>query len=95
MIEPRLMSIFVFQFRLIKKSKHRVVAIRGFDVNGDGNEELVTGWSSGKVDARVPSTGEVVFRIQLNAAVAGLVRADYRRTGRPDLVAVSVTGEGE
>ncbi|XP_046748192.1 Bardet-Biedl syndrome 2 protein homolog isoform X2 [Diprion similis] len=75
------------------KSKHRVVAIRGYDVNGDGTEELVTGWSSGKVDARVPATGEVVFRVQLSAAVAGIARADYRRTGRPDLVVVSATGE--
>ncbi|XP_015513002.1 Bardet-Biedl syndrome 2 protein homolog isoform X1 [Neodiprion lecontei] len=75
------------------KSKHRVVAIRGYDVNGDGTEELVTGWSSGKVDARVPATGEVVFRVQLSAAVVGIARADYRRTGRPDLVVVSATGE--
>ncbi|XP_048510974.1 Bardet-Biedl syndrome 2 protein homolog isoform X2 [Athalia rosae] len=75
------------------KSKYRVVAIRGYDINGDGNEELITGWSSGKVDARIPATGEVVFRVQMNASVAGIVRADYRCTGRPDLVAISTTGE--
>ncbi|CAG5102110.1 Similar to Bbs2: Bardet-Biedl syndrome 2 protein homolog (Mus musculus), partial [Cotesia congregata] len=75
------------------KSKHKVVSIRSFDVNGDGKLELVTGWSSGKMDARSCLTGDVTFKIQLNSAVAGIVEADYRRTGRPDLVIVSVTGE--
>lgn len=69
--------------------------MRSFDVNGDGVMELLTGWSSGKVDARSCLTGEVIFRIQLTAGIAGLVEADYRRTGRPDLVIVSVSGEGK
>ncbi|XP_074109421.1 BBSome complex member BBS2 isoform X2 [Cotesia typhae] len=75
------------------KSKHKVVSIRSFDVNGDGKLEIVTGWSSGKMDARSCLTGDVTFKIQLNSAVAGIVEADYRRTGRPDLVIVSITGE--
>lgn len=70
------------------------MSIRSFDVNGDGKLELVTGWSSGKMDARSCVTGDVTFRIQLNAGVAGIVEADYRRTGRPDLVIVSIVGEG-
>lgn len=64
-------------------------------MNGDGIAELITSWSSGKVDARSCVTGEVTFRVQLNAGVAGLVEADYRRTGRADLIMVSVIGEGE
>lgn len=55
--------------------------------------ELVTGWSSGKIDARSCATGDVIFRIQLTAGIAGILEADYRRTGRPDLIVVSVTGE--
>nr|KAF7420225.1 hypothetical protein H0235_010522 [Vespula pensylvanica] len=76
------------------KSKHRAVSIRNFDINGDGVLELITGWSSGKVDARSCNTGDVIFKIQLSTGVAGIVEADYRRQGRPDLVAVSVSGEG-
>ncbi|XP_043673123.1 Bardet-Biedl syndrome 2 protein homolog isoform X2 [Vespula pensylvanica] len=75
------------------KSKHRAVSIRNFDINGDGVLELITGWSSGKVDARSCNTGDVIFKIQLSTGVAGIVEADYRRQGRPDLVAVSVSGE--
>ncbi|XP_043493368.1 Bardet-Biedl syndrome 2 protein homolog [Polistes fuscatus] len=75
------------------KSKHRAVSIRSFDINGDGVLELITGWSSGKVDARSCNTGDVIFKIQLSTSVAGIVEADYRRQGRPDLVAVSISGE--
>ncbi|XP_014222559.1 Bardet-Biedl syndrome 2 protein homolog [Trichogramma pretiosum] len=75
------------------KSKHRVVAMRSFDLNNDGKPELVSGWSSGKLDARNASNGQVIFKIQLSAPVAGLIEADYRRTGRCDLVVATVNGE--
>ncbi|XP_029051059.2 Bardet-Biedl syndrome 2 protein homolog [Osmia bicornis bicornis] len=75
------------------KSKHRVVVTRSFDVNGDGTPEVITGWNNGKVDARSSDSGEVIFKIQLSAGVAGIVEADYRRLGKPDLVVVSTTGE--
>lgn len=39
-------------------------------------------------------TGEVIFKIQLPSGVAGIVEADYRRTGKSDLVVVSTNGEG-
>lgn len=85
-----LYSSYLFHFQ----SKHRAVSIRNFDINGDGVLELITGWSSGKVDARSCNTGDVIFKIQLSTGVAGIVEADYRRQGRPDLVAVSLSGEG-
>lgn len=71
-----------------------MISIRTFDINGDGTPELITGWSSGKIDARMYNTGEVMFKIQLSSSVAGIVEADYRRTGKPDLVVVSTNGEG-
>lgn len=71
-----------------------MISIRTFDINGDGTPELITGWSSGKIDARTYNTGEVMFKIQLSSSVAGIVEADYRRTGKPDLVVVSTNGEG-
>lgn len=70
------------------------MSIGTFDINGDGIPELITGWSTGKVDARTYNTGEVIFKIQLFSGVAGIIEADYRRTGKSDLVVVSVNGEG-
>ena len=71
-----------------------MISVNTFDINGDSVLELITGWSSGKVDARTYNTGEVIFKIQLSSGVAGIVEADYRRTGKPDLVVISTNGEG-
>ncbi|KAG7187986.1 hypothetical protein KM043_013942 [Ampulex compressa] len=75
------------------KSKYRVVSLRCFDVNADGTPELVTGWNNGKVDARCCATGKVIFKVHLSTTLAGIVEADYRRIGKPDLLAVSINGE--
>ena len=35
------------------------MSIFSYDLNGDGVQELITGWSSGKLDARSGHNGEV------------------------------------
>ncbi|XP_066996854.1 Bardet-Biedl syndrome 2 protein [Anabrus simplex] len=75
------------------KSKNRAVAIYGYDLDGDGVEELITGWSNGKIDARSSRTGEVIFKDNLNHAIAGIVEGDYRLLGKNDLICCSVDGE--
>ena len=34
------------------KSKHEVTSILGFDLDGDGEPELISGWSNGKFEVR-------------------------------------------
>jgi Bardet-Biedl syndrome 2 protein len=80
---------------LLFQSKNRAVAIYGYDLNGDGVEELVTGWSNGKIDARSSRTGEVIFKDNLNHSIAGIVEGDYRLLGKNDLICCSVEGEGK
>ncbi|XP_065297098.2 BBSome complex member BBS2-like isoform X2 [Dermacentor albipictus] len=75
------------------KSKSQAVCLHGYDIDGDGRPELITGWSNGKVDARSLSTGEVVFRDSLAHGVAGIVQADYCLDGREQLIVVSGAGE--
>ena len=53
-----MMNIYVSPLYLIWKKK-QATAIFSFDLDGDGMKELITGWSSGKLDARNDKSGEV------------------------------------
>jgi hypothetical protein len=75
------------------KSKNNATSIFGFDLDGDGVKELITGWSNGKLDARNDRSGEVVFKDNFNTAIAGLAEGDYRMDGRNELVACATEGE--
>ncbi|XP_072026618.1 BBSome complex member BBS2-like [Amphiura filiformis] len=75
------------------KSKNQAVSVLSFDLDNDGVPELITGWSNGKVDARSDRTGEVVFKDNMSAAVAGIVTGDYRMDGNTELICCSVEGE--
>lgn len=65
-----------------------------YDLIGQGSRQLITGWSNGKIDCRSILTGEVLFKDNLGHGAAGIVEADYRGTGKTDLICVSVEGEG-
>lgn len=39
----------ILLFLYIYKSKNHAVTIMGYDLDNDGVEELITGWSNGKV----------------------------------------------
>ncbi|XP_046890773.1 Bardet-Biedl syndrome 2 protein homolog [Hypomesus transpacificus] len=75
------------------KSKNHAMSIHAFDLNADGVVELITGWSNGKIDARSDRTGEVIFKDNFSAAVAGVVEGDYRMDGQIQLICTSVEGE--
>ncbi|PIK53965.1 putative Bardet-Biedl syndrome 2 protein-like [Apostichopus japonicus] len=75
------------------KSKNQAVSIHSFDLNGDGVDELITGWTNGKIDARSDRTGEVVFKDNMSSSVAGIVEGDYRSNGNTELICCSVEGE--
>ncbi|XP_025409621.1 Bardet-Biedl syndrome 2 protein homolog isoform X1 [Sipha flava] len=75
------------------KSKSSVNFLEKYDLDGDGKEELITGWSNGKVDARNSITGEVIFRDVLSTSIAGIVVGDYRRAGKCQMIVISTTGE--
>ncbi|KAH0619482.1 hypothetical protein JD844_000139 [Phrynosoma platyrhinos] len=75
------------------KSKNHAMSIHAFDINSDGVSELITGWSSGKIDARSDRTGEVIFKDNFASSVAGIVQGDYRMDGNTQLICCSVDGE--
>jgi len=72
------------------KSKHKVLAMCAFDLNGDGVDELITGWSNGRLDVRDVNTGRVIYREKLSDAVTALKRCDFRGNGEDHLVCCTV-----
>ncbi|XP_030766651.1 Bardet-Biedl syndrome 2 protein homolog [Sitophilus oryzae] len=75
------------------KSKNFAVTMHQYDLLGYNTPQLLTGWSNGKIDCRIPKTGEVVFKDSMGAGVAGIVEGDYRSIGKNDLICISVDGE--
>ena len=47
-----------------------------------------------QIDARSDRTGEVVFKDNFSAAIAGILEGDYRMDGKVELICCSVEGEG-
>lgn len=75
------------------KTKHVANAIAGFDLDGDGHPELVTGWSNGKLEVRSDRSGEVLFKDAAAAPVAAILQADYRSDGKAELLVCGTDGE--
>ena len=77
------------------KSKHEVTSIIGFDLDGDGEPELISGWSNGKFEVRSDTSGEVIFKDHLRngASIASILQADYRSDGRTEVIVCSTEGE--
>ncbi|CAH0550808.1 unnamed protein product [Brassicogethes aeneus] len=75
------------------KSKNFTISLKCYDLLGQGNMQLITGWSNGKIDCRSIKTGEVFFKDNMNHGLAGVVEGDYRSNGKTDLICISVDGE--
>lgn len=78
------------------KSKNQIVALASFDVDNDGHQELICGWSHGRFDARHWQTGEVVFKEKLDSqhSIAALIVDDWLQMGYPQLIVCSQVGQG-
>lgn len=75
------------------KSKNQPMCVHAFDINEDGVPELVTGWSSGRMDIRSIQTGNIIHKDTFSSHIAGIVQADYRMDGKEELICCSVDGE--
>ncbi|KRX61338.1 Bardet-Biedl syndrome 2 -like protein [Trichinella sp. T9] len=54
------------------KSKANPAFLCLYDIDGDDEQELVTGWSSGKIDFRKCQNGELVAKDHMNSAIVGI-----------------------
>ena len=63
------------------QSKNQPICLHSFDLDSDGVPELITGWSSGKLDVRNSRTGEVIFKDSFSSHIAGIVQVSRVRDG--------------
>nr|CCA20224.1 bardetBiedl syndrome 2 protein putative [Albugo laibachii Nc14] len=68
------------------KSNKVPTSLHSFDVNGDGEPELIIGWGNGKIEARKVANGELVHKYSLSASIAGIVSGDYQMDGTKQLI---------
>jgi len=76
-----------------KKQKHKVQAIRAFDLDGDGVPELVTGLANGRLEVRNDDNGELIYKDSYGAGVAAIVAADYHLDSREEVIVCCEDGE--
>ncbi|EQC35357.1 hypothetical protein SDRG_07069 [Saprolegnia diclina VS20] len=75
------------------KSKNVPTSINAFDINGDGDKEIVIGWSNGRFEARNLTNGEVVYRDTFAAPIAAVLTADYCTRGQEEVLCCAQDGE--
>ena len=75
------------------KSKHKPTSLASYDLDGNGEPDLLIGWDSGKFEARRLETGEVIYRDVLASGIATVNLADYR--GNDTETALCVASDGE
>mmetsp|Transcript_9454 Transcript_9454/g.21644 ORF Transcript_9454/g.21644 Transcript_9454/m.21644 type:complete len:710 (+) Transcript_9454:98-2227(+) len=75
------------------KSKHKVCAIRAFDINGDNVLEIIIGWSNGRVEVRNVDSGEVLCKDTMDSPISAIMEADLRMDNRVQVIVCSNDGE--
>lgn len=87
------------------KSKHSATSLCAFDLgfgssgssssSSSGLPHLISGWSSGLIEARSAISGEVVARDNLSSGIAALLQGQLRDADGAELELVAVSTEGE
>ncbi|KHJ40744.1 hypothetical protein D918_09186 [Trichuris suis] len=77
----------------IKVSKSNPTCMCMYDIDGDDELELVTGWSSGKIDFRKVNSGLLVGKDHIGSSVVGLVLLKIPGSERIHLICCSASGE--
>lgn len=75
------------------KSKNSPTTLEIFDIDEDGEPEIIIGWSSGKIEARDSFTGAVKFKDSMQVPVSSIIVADIRNSGEEGIIACGLDGE--
>jgi len=71
----------------------QVLAILGFDIDSDGQKELILSLADGTLEVRRLDTGDPIAKESFPSPVTALLVADYRMDGTNALICCSQNGE--
>jgi len=63
------------------------------DVNNDGQNELICGWSTGKLQIRKEINGDILQEFELNNHISKLAIADLNNSGKKQIACFLENGE--
>ncbi|KAL0242605.1 hypothetical protein GEMRC1_005168 [Eukaryota sp. GEM-RC1] len=75
------------------QGKHPAQSLTSFDYDESGNDDVVIGWSHGKIEIRVGSSGSLLFKDNLDLPLSCILYTDFASNGKPQLLALSSTGK--
>ena len=64
------------------KTKNMPVMLQAFDIDGDGEKELLIGWDNGTFEARRHEDGQILCKTTLPSPLAAIQVNDYRLDGK-------------
>ena len=87
-------GIYEEQVRLWRiKSKSCATCAAPYDLLGTGQQQIILGWESGKIDVRDSRSGDVLMKLITPSKIIGLIVTNYRGLDSEDLICVSEQGE--
>ena len=75
------------------KTRHKVISAISSDIMGNGKQDLIVGWSNGRIEVRNEIKGDCVFKKMLKDPISKILQADYRLDGTQQLIACTETGK--
>lgn len=63
------------------------------DINDDGFDEIICGWSTGKIQVRNEQNGDVLFELELGKEIAKVLLGDLNNSGKQQIICCTSNGE--
>jgi Bardet-Biedl syndrome 2 protein len=76
-----------------KKEKGFMTSCISYDFNSDGLEEIICGLSTGKVQMRNESNGEVIYQFELKNEISKLLLGDLNNSGKNQIICCTSNGD--
>ena len=75
------------------KTKNKVITLTSGDVNGDGQPEIIVGWSNGRFEVRSEAKGEPMYKKMVKEPISKVLLDDLRLDGTQQTIICTESGK--